>query len=336
MNQYPHHIGDFNTATRHLSRNERAMYRDMLDMYYDRECPLDGSDFDLLAKRLLCVTPEDVAALQFLLREFFEELEDGQWRHDRCERELAIYRGKQDAAGAVKKSENTRQARSRAWRAAIFSALRQAGHQVHWRTTIEDARRLCEQHGVVVPACPEPVTPVTVTSVTRHAHDTANQNQNQNHINTPPTPPPGGASVASQPVQSPQPAAPEAGQGGSTAMATAVALSGFFPEHRRTRLAEAADEIAAQIEAGHVTAAQLLDAASRQASHLARDEGKACPAMLRWLREQRWRDSPPAPKAAPVAAPRPAPLTPEQLAANRARADEAVAHLRGAARRQAA
>ena len=71
-------------------------------------------------------------------------------------------------------------------------------------------------------------------------------------------------------------------------------------------------------------------------SEMSRDEGKACPAMLRWLREQRWRDSPPAPKAAPVAAPRPAPLTPEQLAANRARADEAVAHLRGAARRQAA
>ena len=198
MNTYPHHIGDFNTATRHLSRDERAMYRDMLDMYYDKECPLDGSDFDLLAKRLLCVTPEDVASLQFLLQEFFEELEDGQWRHDRCERELAIYRSKQDAAGAVKKNENTRQTRSRAWRAAIFSALRLAGHQVHWRTSIEDARRLCEQHGVPIPACPEPVTPVTVTRVTRHAPDTGNQNQNQNHINTPPTPPPGGASASAQ------------------------------------------------------------------------------------------------------------------------------------------
>ncbi|MGE8450704.1 MAG: DUF1376 domain-containing protein, partial [Pseudomonadales bacterium] len=37
MNHYPHHIGDFNTATRHLSRLERAIYRDMRDMYCDTE-----------------------------------------------------------------------------------------------------------------------------------------------------------------------------------------------------------------------------------------------------------------------------------------------------------
>ena len=347
MNTYPHHIGDFNTATRHLSRDERAMYRDMLDMYYDKECPLDGSDFDLLAKRLLCVTPEDVASLQFLLQEFFEELEDGQWRHDRCERELAIYRSKQDAAGAVKKNENTRQTRSRAWRSAIFSALRQAGHQVHWRTSIEDARRLCEQHGVPVPACPEPVAPVTVTRVTRHGLDTGNQNQNQNHINTPPTPPPGGAAASaqqSQPeAQPPSPPPPEAqarqtgaGQGSSTAMVTAVALSGYFPEHRRTRLAETAEAIAALLDAGIVTTESLLRAASQQASHLSRDEGKACPGMLRWLREGRWLDTPPpAPKPPPM--PTHTPLTPEQVARNRAHAAEAVARIRGTApQRQAA
>ena len=39
MNYYQHHIGDFNNATRHLSLVERAIYRDLLDMYYDTEQP---------------------------------------------------------------------------------------------------------------------------------------------------------------------------------------------------------------------------------------------------------------------------------------------------------
>lgn len=286
MNQYPHHIGDFNTATRHLSRLERAMYRDMLDMYYDKEAPLDGSDFDLLAKRLLCTTPEEVAALQFLLNEYFEEVEGGQWRHDRCERELSVYRSKQEAAGVVKSNENTRQTRSRAMRAAIFSALRAAGIEVHWKATLTDARRLCREHGVAIPTMPTCHAPVTVTSHARHALDTANQNQNQNHIE-PPNPPDGGASGSVD----------ESGQGegapAEPSMGTAIALSACFPERRRTRLPEVAQLVTALERDGSVTGAQLLDAAARQAKRLAEDGGKASPSMLRWLRERRWLDTPP-------------------------------------------
>lgn len=49
MNYYQHHIGDFNNATRHLSLVERAIYRDLLDMYYDTEKPIDASNLERLA-----------------------------------------------------------------------------------------------------------------------------------------------------------------------------------------------------------------------------------------------------------------------------------------------
>ena len=40
MKHYPHHIRDFNQATRHLTRIERSVYRDLMDLYYDTELPL--------------------------------------------------------------------------------------------------------------------------------------------------------------------------------------------------------------------------------------------------------------------------------------------------------
>ena len=47
----------------------------------------------------------------------------------------------------------------------------------------------------------------------------------------------------------------------------------------------------ASLEAdGTVTGEQLLIAAAQQAEHLGRNNGKACPSVLRWLREQRWLD----------------------------------------------
>ena len=145
MNHYPHHIGDFNTATRHLSRLERAVYRDALDMYYDTEAPLDGGDFDRLAKRLLCRDAAEVAALQFVLEEFFEQQDDGTWAHHRCDREIAKFKVAQVDAGVVKSNEKQRQARSRAARSAMFSALREVGVEVKWNAKMGDMRRLCKQ-----------------------------------------------------------------------------------------------------------------------------------------------------------------------------------------------
>lgn len=90
MNHYPHHIGDFNNATRHLTRVERSLYRDMLDLYYDTEQPLNG-DTNKLARRLLASSEEEHAAMSAVLDEFFV-LEESGWHNARCDAEIAKYK----------------------------------------------------------------------------------------------------------------------------------------------------------------------------------------------------------------------------------------------------
>lgn len=90
MNHYPHHIGDFDQATRHLSRIERSVYRDMMDLYYATESRLT-LDTQALCRRILARTNEEVTAVEQVLNEFFTKTTDG-WYNDRCEEEIAKYR----------------------------------------------------------------------------------------------------------------------------------------------------------------------------------------------------------------------------------------------------
>lgn len=89
MNYYPHHIGDFNNSTRHLTRIERSLYRDMIELYYDTEQPLT-TDVKALCRRLIAKTEEEVTAVEQLLNEFFTETEQG-WTHARCDTEICRY-----------------------------------------------------------------------------------------------------------------------------------------------------------------------------------------------------------------------------------------------------
>lgn len=90
MHSYNHHIGDFNNATRHLTRVERSLYRDAIDMYYDTEQPLPANDFDRLCRKLLAHSEEEKAALQYVLGEFFT-LDGDVYRQVRCDKEIATY-----------------------------------------------------------------------------------------------------------------------------------------------------------------------------------------------------------------------------------------------------
>ena len=100
MNYYPHHIGDFNNATRHLTRIERSIYRDMIELYYDTEKPL-LRDVKALCRKLVARTDEEVTAVEQVLNEYFTETEQG-WFHDRCDSEIHAYQqniNKKSAAG---------------------------------------------------------------------------------------------------------------------------------------------------------------------------------------------------------------------------------------------
>lgn len=86
MNFYPHHIGDYLTATAHLTWLEDCAYRRLLDNYYSREkaIPADVAQ----ACRLVRATgKEERKAVETVLQEFFK-LDAAGWVHVRCEEEI--------------------------------------------------------------------------------------------------------------------------------------------------------------------------------------------------------------------------------------------------------
>lgn len=90
MNYYPHHIGDFNNATRYLTRVERSLYRDAIELYYDTESELT-LDFNQLSRKLLANTGNEKEALKLVLNDFFIMTDTGYF-HDRCNQEIEKYR----------------------------------------------------------------------------------------------------------------------------------------------------------------------------------------------------------------------------------------------------
>ena len=90
MKHYPHHIGDFDRATRHLSRIERSIYRDLMDLYYDTESMLP-LDIRWICRRILATSNDESTGVQQVLNEFFDKTAAG-WYHSRCEEELEKYR----------------------------------------------------------------------------------------------------------------------------------------------------------------------------------------------------------------------------------------------------
>lgn len=90
MNYYPHHIGDFDRATRHLTRIERSIYRDLLDVYYETEQPIT-LDLVKLKRKILANTEQESTAVEQVLNEFFTETPIG-WFHSRCDEEILAYK----------------------------------------------------------------------------------------------------------------------------------------------------------------------------------------------------------------------------------------------------
>lgn len=86
MNFYPHHIGDYLTATAHLSWHEDCAYRRLLDVYYSRESAIP-SDVGQACRLVRASSKEERRAVETVLREFFTASDAG-WTHKRCEDEI--------------------------------------------------------------------------------------------------------------------------------------------------------------------------------------------------------------------------------------------------------
>jgi uncharacterized protein YdaU (DUF1376 family) len=93
LNYYPFHIGDYLSATRHLSWEEDAAYRRLLDTYYTTEKPLPV-ELRAVCRLVLATTETQREAVKVVLEEFFELTDEG-WRNSRADAEIAEMQAKQ-------------------------------------------------------------------------------------------------------------------------------------------------------------------------------------------------------------------------------------------------
>ena len=92
MNYYPFHIGDYVSATRHLSWEEDAAFRRLLDTYYTTEKPIP-LDHRSACRLVMAQTDSQREAVRVVLEEFFTRTEDG-WVNKRADSEIAAMREK--------------------------------------------------------------------------------------------------------------------------------------------------------------------------------------------------------------------------------------------------
>ena len=98
MNYYPFHIGDYASATRHLSWDEDSAFRRLLDVYYTTEKPLPA-DLRSVCRLVLATTDAQRAAVELVLAEFFKLTPEG-WINVRADIEIERMQDKQAKARA--------------------------------------------------------------------------------------------------------------------------------------------------------------------------------------------------------------------------------------------
>ena len=188
MNYYEHHLRDYDAATAHLSWDQDLAYARLLRWYYRKERPIPA-DVDEACRQVRAVTKPQRDAVQAVLQEFFELGEDG-WHKDTCDEAIAKYQAGEPEREAKKTNEDTRLARHRAERRALFQVINAAGIHRPWNTPIADLRELARRL-----QDPEPATAKTKTATPEPA--------NGNNSNAPATQPATGTATPATATHTP-------------------------------------------------------------------------------------------------------------------------------------
>lgn len=98
MNYYEHHLGDYVRDTAHLSMLEDGAYRRLMDACYIRERPLPR-DLKECCKLARAASKPEREAVTYVLKEFFEEREDG-FHQRRVDAEIERFQSKSRKAKA--------------------------------------------------------------------------------------------------------------------------------------------------------------------------------------------------------------------------------------------
>lgn len=167
MHFYNFSINDFNASTRHLSHLERALFRDLIDMYYQQEKPIIN-DMAYLARKLLVRTDDEKQALQQVLEEFFvlKKLKGDSapcWHLSRIDRELKNYKYRQTPSNetqtpsnaisnSVKQTSNAHQTKDDRQQTHkdkvnfLVKSLKDKGIKANARMKIADLQTLFDEH----------------------------------------------------------------------------------------------------------------------------------------------------------------------------------------------
>ena len=111
MKYYSHHIGDFDRATRHLTRIERSIYRDLIELYYVTEQQL-SLDLTTICRKIVARSNEESTLVEQTLNEFFTKTPTG-WYHERCEAEIDAYRNATSQKSIAGKASAAKKAQKR-------------------------------------------------------------------------------------------------------------------------------------------------------------------------------------------------------------------------------
>ncbi|MGO1375124.1 MAG: DUF1376 domain-containing protein [Psychrobacter sp.] len=68
-----HNFTDHDFETKHMSRIEKTIYLDLRSLYLSEEKPIDGSDMELLQRRLSVISDDEKRALAFVLKDKFKK-----------------------------------------------------------------------------------------------------------------------------------------------------------------------------------------------------------------------------------------------------------------------
>lgn len=160
MNYYPHHIGDYDKSTAHLTACEDGIYCRLLRRYYDTEAPIP-LDLKVVQRLVRARSKDELAAVETVLGEFFTRTEDG-WRHGRCDDEIARCqdkrtKAKRSASARWKDSEKDADAmRTHSEGSPTAMRSHSEGNALQTPNTKEEAEARIRPALVTVPDDPEP------------------------------------------------------------------------------------------------------------------------------------------------------------------------------------
>lgn len=87
MNYYKHHLGDYNSATMHLTWAEDMAYTRLIRLYYGTEKPIP-LDLKKVFRLVRVSNKTEANAVESVLNEFFTPEDDG-WHNSRCDMEIS-------------------------------------------------------------------------------------------------------------------------------------------------------------------------------------------------------------------------------------------------------